>query len=86
VSLYDYERSKKLEGEPFYGLIMAAMRRADTDNMGKLEGLFPEVWDELHARYHAPGGVLEEDQVLGPDGECPHCGETDCRCHEEVGS
>jgi hypothetical protein len=65
LSLYEYVRSKELEREPFYGLIMAAMRNADTDNMGKLEGLFPEVWDELHARYNAPGGVLEGDKYEG---------------------
>jgi hypothetical protein len=25
------------------------------------------------------------DSQLGPNGECPHCGEVDCRCHEGVG-
>lgn len=63
MSLYDYEISQRLSKEdiPFYGLIMAAMRRADTDNIEKLKIAFPEVWDELLRRYHAPAGVLPED-------------------------
>ena len=63
MSLYDYETSRALENDdiPFYALIMAAMRRADTDNARILEAAFPEVWRELMARYHAPGGMLDED-------------------------
>jgi hypothetical protein len=58
VSLYDYDRSRALEGEPFYALIMAAMRQADDFNLEQLRQAFPEVWEELEKRYHAPGGVL----------------------------
>jgi len=57
---YDYEISRQLtaSGLPFFGLIMAAMRQADTDNAAALREAFPETWAELQARYHAPGGIL----------------------------
>lgn len=60
MSLYDYQVSKEIDsqGYPFYALLMAAMRQADTDNMVKLRAEWPEVDAELRARYHAPGGVL----------------------------
>ncbi len=43
---------------PFYALIMAAMRKADTGNAHMLHLCWPEVWDELQDRYNAPGGFL----------------------------
>ena len=60
MSLHDYTESRRLEADdaPFYGLIMAAMRRADTMNAHKLREAFPEVWEELQARYDAPAGIL----------------------------
>lgn len=49
-------------GDPsFYGLLMAAMRRADSTNAAKLRRAFPEVWDDLQARYEAPAGILPSD-------------------------
>jgi len=64
MSYYDYDWSKHLEMEdpPFYGLIMAAMRKADTENLIKLRSMWPRcVCAELYKRYNAPGGVLERD-------------------------
>lgn len=60
MSLYDYQISKQLDADdyPFYSLIMAAYRRADTANKHKLESAFPSVTTELIARYRAPGGLL----------------------------
>lgn len=60
MSLYDYEIGRKIEAEdpPFYALIQAAMRRADTYNLERLKSVFPEVYAELTARYNAPGGRL----------------------------
>lgn len=60
MSLHEYEESRKIEGKgrPFYALVMAAMRQADDDNLGRLRSAFPEVWAELQARYNAPGGML----------------------------
>ena len=63
MSQYDYEVSKEIaaKGYPFYALIMAAMRQADTDNMDNLKECWPRVHDELTRRYNAPGGVLPEE-------------------------
>jgi len=59
-----YLASKKLAAldAPFYGLIMAAMRKADTDNLIMLRTCWPDVWTELKARYNAPGGALTEGE------------------------
>lgn len=63
MSHYDYQFSQEptLLVGPFYGLIMAAMRRADTNNLERLKRAFPQVWAELEARYNAPGGFIEGD-------------------------
>ncbi len=63
MTLYDYTVSRELVAEdyPFYGLIMAAMRCADTDNLAKLTNAWPEVYAELDARYNALGGWLPDD-------------------------
>ncbi|MBA7547829.1 hypothetical protein ES705_40267 [subsurface metagenome] len=60
MSHYDYEKSKEIsvEDPPFASLIMAAIRKADTENTVKLRGTFPEIFNELQKRYLAPGGVL----------------------------
>jgi hypothetical protein len=75
MSLYDYEQSRKLSAtdQPFYALIMAAMRRADTDNLTRLQSAFPEVWRELQARYNAPGGMLPGER----DDEAPEYSDDD---------
>lgn len=63
MSLYDYETSRKLSADdaPFAALIMAAMRRADTFNAGKLRTAFPEIWAELQERHDAPGGRIADE-------------------------
>lgn len=65
MSYYYYEESKiiKRQNFPFYALIMAAMRQADTTNADLLRTAFPDVWDELDARYNAPGGLLPHEKV-----------------------
>jgi hypothetical protein len=64
VSFYDYQASRRINAadEPFYALIMAAMRQADTANLMLLQEAWPETWAELSARYDAPGGALPGDQ------------------------
>jgi len=64
MSYYDYEASKQLEllDAPFYAIIMAAMRRADSINVSKLKAAFPGTWYELQERYNTPGGKLEGEQ------------------------
>lgn len=60
MSLHDYHISQRIEreGYPFYALIMAAMRQADSNNLFKLQAGFPEVWDELQRRYVASNEFL----------------------------
>lgn len=43
---------------PFGALVQAAMRQADTKNAELLAQAFPEVHEELIARYNAAGGLL----------------------------
>lgn len=63
MSLYDYQMSQRVNPEiSFYGLIMACMRQADTDNTERLKTMWPDVWDELQTRYHAPGGMLPSER------------------------
>lgn len=64
MSRYDYERSSAMEcaDEPFYGMIMGAIRKADTDNLVRLRDAFPETYNELLRRYHAPGGRLPGEE------------------------
>ena len=63
MSIYDYKLSIEIAArdEPFYALIMAAMRRADSDNSIKLAEMFPETYTELVLRYNAPEGKLKDD-------------------------
>lgn len=60
MSLYDYKESQRIAAQdyPFAALIMAAMRKADTDNADALKAAFPDMWDDLQLRYSAPGGLL----------------------------
>lgn len=61
MSYFEYEVSMRLNAEdpPFYSLIMAAMRSADTMNAEKLRKAFPDTWAELQTRYDTVGGKIE---------------------------
>ena len=63
MSLFDYEASELIAQHDysFYALAMAAMRKADSENIVKLRAAFPETYAELEARYNAPGGLLPSD-------------------------
>ena len=63
MSLYDYKVSQEISAQdhPFYALIMAAMRQADSENGLRLKASFPSLWDEMQERYNAAGGVIEGD-------------------------
>lgn len=70
MSRHDYEMSRQiaaLDGVTFYGVLMAAMRMADTQNTIKLLSVFPDTYHELDARYNAPGGVLDTDPGVTSD-------------------
>lgn len=64
MSYHEYERGKIIAQQdwPFYSLIQAAMRQADSDNIEKLKEAFPEIFKELYARYNTPGGFLTEEE------------------------
>lgn len=69
MSHHEYEAGKAISGAldpPFYALIFAAMRKADTQNYARLREAFPAVERELVARYNAPGGVLADDTPPPP--------------------
>ncbi len=74
MSLFDYKESRRLAeaDTPFYALVMAAMWKASTTNGDRLREAFPDVWDELQARYNALGGLLpgegNERVIEAPDG------------------
>jgi len=65
MSLDDYTVSRDLVADdtPFYGLVMAAMWRADPENLVKLINAWPEVYAEFDARFHATRGRLPGDSV-----------------------
>ncbi|MGB8520825.1 MAG: hypothetical protein WCD38_11750 [Candidatus Tumulicola sp.] len=64
MSLNDYNRSKEIEraDHSFTTLIMACMRKADTDNLEALKLHWPETWRELQERYNGPGGLTIEER------------------------
>lgn len=92
MSLFDYEQGRDIamQDHPFYALIQAAMRQADTENYIKLRAEFPEVEEELRARYVAPNGKLpneiEHNCSEGwvceqhPDWPWPHARASGARC------
>jgi hypothetical protein len=63
MSLHSYKVSQEISKEdyPFSALIMAAMRKADSQNIVKLTLAFPEIWDELDERYWTPGGLIASE-------------------------
>ena len=63
MSLHSYLCSQALSTRdiPFSALIMAALRKADTSNAARLDAAFPDICDEMRARYNAPGGILGEE-------------------------
>ncbi len=65
MSYHEYRASLEISSQdyPYYALVMALMRKADSDNMAKLRAAFPETYAELRERYNAPGGVLPGERV-----------------------
>lgn len=60
-----YAHSRILSGDAsFYALLHAAIRRADSDNLAKLEMVFPADVNEVRYRYNAPGGMTPDELAL----------------------
>lgn len=66
MSLRDFAISREItrSDPPFYALIMAAMRQADTSNLTALSLAFPRVYVEFARRHNAPGGAIPEDRGM----------------------
>jgi hypothetical protein len=66
VSLYDYQVGREIAAQdyPFYALLQAVIRRADSNNLSKLRAGWPALAAEVQARYGAPGGRLPSDPEL----------------------
>lgn len=65
MSHHDYTVSRNLANDcdaSFASLVMAAMRKADTLNLSRLQEGFPEIWAELQERYNSPGGWLPDER------------------------
>ena len=60
MSKYAYMKSREIlaDDPPFSALIMAAMRKGDTENVALLRAAWPEVWHELWTRYWSPGALM----------------------------
>ena len=60
MNYFTYKKGQEIAAcnYPFYAVLQALMRDADTDNLEKLRNAFPDVWKELQARNKAPGGLL----------------------------
>jgi hypothetical protein len=64
MSHYDYLESQKISScDPtFAALIFAAMRKADSFNLIRLQTMFPELYQEFWDRYNSPGGQLRSER------------------------
>jgi hypothetical protein len=69
MSHSDYATSLAIEIEAlekdwsFRAQVMALMRQADTGNLEALKAAFPDDFEELRARYNAPGGLLPGEEA-----------------------
>ena len=65
MSYDEYVKGRELllNDPPFYALIQAAMRKADSGNTVKLRQAFPEIWLELNARHRASDGKLPGEEA-----------------------
>ena len=58
---FAYKKAQEIEHQnyPFDALIQAAMRKADSENLRKLQAAFPLEYIDLKERYNLPGGLRE---------------------------
>lgn len=59
MSYENYVKSLEISEVPFEALIMGFMRIADDQNLYFLKQQYPDILEELKARYNAPGGYLK---------------------------
>lgn len=61
TTLFDKKISNEIQllpGVSFYGVVLAAIAMADTDNLEKFTQMFPDVVRDARVRYYAPDGCL----------------------------
>lgn len=63
MSHYDYVTSREIaKGDPpFAALVMAALRKADSENYARITEAFPEITAEFRYRYWSSGGYLPDE-------------------------
>ena len=71
ISYHDWQIAKRLHEEdvPFYALLAALMRKADSDNTKQLALAYPDDFVEAHLRYHLPGGCVSAEEWLSVHGK-----------------
>lgn len=59
LSVFDYQESLRIEirGAPFYAVLAAAMRRADSENLERLRFMFPIIYTDLERWRNTPGAL-----------------------------
>lgn len=59
LSWHSYLASKEVERRdfPFYAIIVAAMKKADDDNLRALKHVFPGLFEQALERYNQPMGM-----------------------------
>jgi hypothetical protein len=67
LNLTEHERARELSLEPFYALIAAAMRKADTDNLNALKNAFPMTESLLRQRIKNPLGLSDNELERGTE-------------------
>ena len=72
--LHAYHQSRRLEREDptFAALIFLAVKKADVENLKRLQTAFPELVEEMRRRYNAKLGVLPEDRIQDLDALAEH--------------
>jgi hypothetical protein len=65
MTFFDYQEGRRIAAEDpaFDALIFAAIRRADSFNMAKIEAAWPGLVAEAQARYDTPGALLPGEEV-----------------------
>lgn len=68
MSYSDYREALEISTKDpsFRSLVMALIRKADTDNTAKIVREWPAIYEEFCSRYHAPGGMFDDEYDIQP--------------------
>lgn len=64
---YEYQESRQdiSHNTSFYGLLAVCIRKADSDNLRRIENEWPEFTAEIKERIGSPAGCLMVDELKG---------------------